>query len=97
MHLGHFGACGTACAIGSGHEAQPGLDGLRTSRNHASVACGSLLAGSQVITGIITTADVLRHPVTIAQLYGVRILWRCYRAILMRQHTTFLAIVFAEQ
>ncbi len=46
------------------------------------------------IAGLITTKDVLRNGATIVREFGARIYLRCCFAILRRQRTTFLSLVF---
>jgi hypothetical protein len=46
------------------------------------------------IQGLITTNDVLRHPVLIVSSFGVAAYLRCCKAIMLGQKTTFLACAF---
>jgi hypothetical protein len=46
--------------------------------------------------GVITTWDVVRHPVLILHGFGARCYLRCLRAVLSRQRTTFLEIAFRD-
>jgi hypothetical protein len=43
------------------------------------------------IQGLITTNDVLRHPVLIVSNFGFAAYLRCCRAIMLGERTTFLA------
>jgi len=43
------------------------------------------------IQGLITTNDVLRHPVLIVARFGFGTYLRCCKAIVLGQRTTFLA------
>jgi len=45
------------------------------------------------MSGLITTKDVLRHPVIIVRAWGPLAYVRCLRAALSRSPTTFLAVV----
>jgi hypothetical protein len=49
-----------------------------------------------MITGLITTAHVLRHPATVVREFGLAAYLRCCMVILRRQKTTFLECVFAS-
>lgn len=42
------------------------------------------------IQGLITTSDVLRHPVLIVGSFGVTVYFRCCKAVLLGRRTTFL-------
>jgi hypothetical protein len=42
------------------------------------------------IQGLITTGDVLRHPMLIIGGFGATVYWRCCMAALLRRRTTFL-------
>ncbi len=44
-----------------------------------------------MIQGLITTSDVLRHPVLIVSSFGFAAWLRCCRAIVLGRSTTFLA------
>src|SRR5437899_12548948 len=46
------------------------------------------------IQGLITTNDVLRHPVLIVARFGFGTYLRCCKAIVLGQRTTFLACAF---
>ncbi len=46
------------------------------------------------IQGVITTNDVLRHPVLIVAQFGFGTYFRCCKAIVLGQRTTFLACAF---
>ena len=46
------------------------------------------------IQGVITTNDVLRHPVLIVAQFGLGTYFRCCKAIVLGQRTTFLACAF---
>jgi hypothetical protein len=43
------------------------------------------------IQGLITTNDVLRHPVLLVSSFGLGTYLRCCKAIMLRRPTTFLA------
>jgi len=44
--------------------------------------------------GHITGRDVLRHTLMIMREYGPRCYLRCLKAVLLREHTTFLNVVY---
>jgi hypothetical protein len=44
--------------------------------------------------GSITGRDVLRHSLLIVRSFGARCYWRCIKAVLLRQRTTFLNVAF---
>jgi hypothetical protein len=46
------------------------------------------------IQGVVTTNDVLRHPVLIVSQFGFGTYLRCCRAIMLGERTTFLACAF---
>jgi hypothetical protein len=48
------------------------------------------------MSGFITTRDVLRHSAIIVREFGAATYLRCCFAILSRQRTTFLNIVFGR-
>jgi hypothetical protein len=48
------------------------------------------------ISGVVTTSAVLSHPILIVSSFGLRTLFRCCRAILLGEKTTFLACAFAD-
>jgi hypothetical protein len=47
------------------------------------------------IQGVVTSRDVLRHPVLIISSFGLATYLRCCKVLLRREHTTFLNCVFA--
>jgi hypothetical protein len=49
--------------------------------------------GHEMICGVITTKDVLRHSATIVREFGPSAYLRCCLAILLRRRTTFLNCV----
>lgn len=48
-----------------------------------------------MISGLITTRDVLRHAATIVREFGPAVYLRCCVAILRRRKTTFLECVIS--
>jgi hypothetical protein len=44
--------------------------------------------------GSITGRDVLRHPLMIVREFGTLCYFRCIKALLLREHTTFLNLAF---
>jgi hypothetical protein len=46
------------------------------------------------IQGLITTNDVLRHPVLIVSSFGFAAYLRCCKAIMLGRPTTFLTCAF---
>jgi hypothetical protein len=48
------------------------------------------------IQGVITSHDVLRHPLLIASSFGLGTYFRCCKALLRGERTTFLQCVFPE-
>ena len=42
--------------------------------------------------GLVTSRDVLAHPLIIVQGFGLRCYLRCLRAVLVRQQVTFLDV-----
>jgi hypothetical protein len=48
------------------------------------------------ICGLITTRDVLRNSTIIVREFGAAIYLRCCFAILRRQRTTFLSLIFGR-
>jgi len=51
--------------------------------------------GTGRIAGVITSREVLLHGPSIVWLFGARTWLRCLRALLRKQPTTFLELVFA--
>jgi hypothetical protein len=47
------------------------------------------------IQGVVTSRDVLRHPVLIIASFGFVAYVRCCKALLLRERTTFLHCVFS--
>jgi len=47
------------------------------------------------IQGVVTSRDVLRHPVLIISSFGFSAYARCCKALLLRERTTFLSCVFS--
>jgi len=52
--------------------------------------------GTSTIAGVITSREVLLHGPSIVWAFGVRTYLRCLGALLRKEPTTFLALVFAE-
>lgn len=48
------------------------------------------------MSGLITTKDVLCHPVIIVRAWGPLAYVRCLRAAVSRRPTTFLAVAIAR-
>jgi hypothetical protein len=49
----------------------------------------------RIMRGVITTTDVLLHPMTIVSAFGLRVYGRCLvRMVLARGHATFLECVW---
>ena len=48
------------------------------------------------INGVVTTNEVLRHSILIVHSFGFRTLFRCCRAILIGERTTFIECAFAD-
>jgi len=46
--------------------------------------------------GVITTRDVAAHSLLILREFGLGCLFRCVRAVLSRERTTFLDVAFKE-
>ena len=46
------------------------------------------------IQGVVTSRDVLRHPLLIISSFGFVAYARCCRALVLREQTTFLRCVF---
>jgi hypothetical protein len=46
--------------------------------------------------GLVTSWDVVRHPVLIVHAFGARCYLRCLRAVLYRERTTFLDLAFRD-
>ncbi len=55
------------------------------------------LAIGSGVHGVITTRDVLLHPVLIIGVWGPRAYVRCLKAMLARRPTTFLEVVYAAR
>jgi hypothetical protein len=49
------------------------------------------------IQGVVTSREVLRHPVLIISSFGLAVYVRCCKAILLRERTTFLRCAFATE
>ena len=49
-----------------------------------------------MIKGIITTRDVLSHPVLIAQSFGFGVLFAAIAALVCRRRTTFLELAWGR-
>lgn len=47
------------------------------------------------IQGVITSRDVLRHPVLILSSFGLAAYFRCCKAVLLGERTTFLQCIFS--
>ena len=48
------------------------------------------------INGVVTTREVLRHSILIVNSFGLRTLFRCCRAIVIGERTTFLECAFTD-
>ncbi len=46
------------------------------------------------MTGVITGKEVLLHPFTIVRCWGVATYLSCLRAVLSREPTTFLRVLY---
>jgi hypothetical protein len=46
------------------------------------------------IQGVVTSREVLRHPVLIISSFGLATYVRCCKVLLRRERTTFLRCVF---